>query len=77
MCQLLLETLEMKFEALPKELIKIINSIKNTETLRILHHHAMKCNTIDDFKENMRTIIKKIMLLMVTRVVKWHISIQH
>jgi flagellar biosynthesis/type III secretory pathway protein FliH len=59
MRQLLLETLEMKFEAIPKELIKIINSIKNTETLRILHHHAMKCNTIDDFRENMRTIIKK------------------
>jgi hypothetical protein len=59
MCPLLLETLEVKFEAVPKELIKTINSIKNTETLRILHHHTMKCNTIDDFKENMRTIIKK------------------
>jgi hypothetical protein len=54
--RLLLQILNIKFEKIPKNIIKKINSISNTETLEMLHRHAVLCNSIDDFEDKLNKI---------------------
>jgi len=41
---------------MPYNLIKKINSITDTDTLEMLHHHAVLCNSIEDFESNLNNI---------------------
>ena len=54
--RLLLQTLNIKFEKIPKSIIKKINSITDTETLETLHRHAVLCNSIEDFESKLNAI---------------------
>ncbi|MEK7396775.1 MAG: hypothetical protein AAB116_07540, partial [Candidatus Poribacteria bacterium] len=54
--RLLIQTLNIKFEAIPVSLIDKINSINNTETLEMLHRHAVLCNSLEDFKKKLNSL---------------------
>jgi hypothetical protein len=54
--RLLIQTLNIKFEAIPVSLIDKINSINSTETLEMLHRHAVLCNSLEDFKKNLNSL---------------------
>jgi predicted transposase YdaD len=56
--QSLLDMLEIKFETVPLRLVKAINDITDAEILRMLHRHAMKCSSTEEFEEKMRLIIE-------------------
>jgi len=56
--QSLLDMLETKFETVPLRLVKAINDITDAEILRMLHRHAMKCSSTEEFEEKMRLIIE-------------------
>ena len=58
MQKLLVDTLEIKFEIIPKTLINSINEVTDSETLRILHNIAVKCNSIEEFVEKMKLVIE-------------------
>jgi len=55
--QMLLETLEVKFETVPLRLMRQINEIQDTEALKMLHRQALKSSSIEEFQEKMRLII--------------------
>ena len=57
MRQMLLETLEVKFETVPLRLMRQINEIQDTEALKMLHRQALKSSSIEEFQEKMRLII--------------------
>jgi len=50
--------LEFKFGILPKELIKAINDITDTDALSKLHRYAMECNSIAEFEKKMKLILE-------------------
>ena len=54
--RLLIQTLNIKFEAIPVSLIDKINSINNTKTLEMLHRHAVLCNSLEDFKKKLNSL---------------------
>jgi hypothetical protein len=54
--RLLIQTLNIKFEAIPVSLIDKINSISNTETLEMLHRHAVLCSSLEDFKKKLNSL---------------------
>jgi hypothetical protein len=54
--RLLLQTLNIKFEKIPENLIEKINKITDTETLEMLHRHAVLCNSIGDFESKLNNI---------------------
>ena len=54
--RLLLQTLNIKFEKIPKSVVKKINSITDNETLEMLHRHAVLCNSIEDFENKLNAI---------------------
>ena len=56
MQRLLLQTLNIKFERIPKNMMDKINSISNTETLEMLHRHAVLCDSIEDFESKLNKI---------------------
>ena len=56
--QSLLEALETKFDAIPMRLVKAIKDITDIETLRILQHQAIKCNSVEEFSQKLRLIIE-------------------
>lgn len=51
MQQMLLETLEVKFETVPLRLMREINGIEDTEALKMLHRQALKASSIQEFQE--------------------------
>jgi len=53
----LLDVLEFKFEVIPEKLLKTINDITDADTLSKLHHYAMECNSITEFKERMLGVL--------------------
>ena len=55
--QSLFDALETKFGTIPAKLTETINDIANTEIIRILHRHAIKCNSIEEFENKMQLII--------------------
>ena len=56
--QSLLEALETKFDAIPMRLVKAIKDITDIEILRILQHQAIKCNSVEEFSQKLKLIIK-------------------
>ena len=58
MRQMLLETLEVKFETVPLRLMRQINEIQDTEALKMLHRQALKSSSIEEFQEKMRLIVE-------------------
>ena len=56
--QMLLETLEVKFETVPLRLMRQINEIQDTEALKMLHRQALKSSSIEEFREKMRLIVE-------------------
>lgn len=57
MQQLLLETLEEKFDTLPLRLVKAIHEIGDPEGLKILHRQVLRCGSLEDFEERMRSVV--------------------
>ncbi len=55
----LLDTLELRFERIPEEMVKSINNITDDEILRTLHRHAIKCASLREFKAKMKSTIGK------------------
>jgi hypothetical protein len=53
----LLDVLEFKFKVIPENLLKTINDITDTDTLSKLHHYAMECDSIIEFKEKMLSVL--------------------
>jgi len=53
----LLDVLEFKFKTIPEKLLKTINDITDTDTLSKLHHYAMECDSITEFKERMLGVL--------------------
>lgn len=52
----LLDTLEIKFEKIPKQIVEFINKIDNPEFLRSLLRNAIKYDSLDKFEEKMRLL---------------------
>lgn len=57
--RLLIQILNIRFEKIPNDLIGKINSITDTDTLEMLHHHAVLCNSIEDFESYLTSTDKK------------------
>ncbi|MDQ1327143.1 MAG: hypothetical protein QG641_423, partial [Candidatus Poribacteria bacterium] len=57
--RLLLQILKIKFETISVNLIERVNSIADTDTLEILHHHAVLCNSIEDFESKLNNVVSK------------------
>jgi predicted transposase YdaD len=53
----LLDVLEFKFKTIPEKLLKTINDITDADTLSKLHHYAMECDSITEFKERMLGVL--------------------
>jgi glycosyltransferase involved in cell wall biosynthesis len=53
----LIKALELRFEAVPKKLIDTINNITNMEILEALYIHAIKCKSIKEFEEKIKTTV--------------------
>jgi len=54
----LLDALETKYEKIPKKIAQSVNSVGNVDTLRALHRHAIKCGTLKEFEEKMKSVIE-------------------
>jgi hypothetical protein len=59
MQKFLLDTLELRFERIPEEMVKSINNITDDEILRTLHRHAIKCNSLREFEAKMKSVMGK------------------
>jgi hypothetical protein len=46
---------KIRFEIVPSNLVEAINNITDTKVLKSLQIHAIKCNTIDEFREKMKS----------------------
>ena len=57
--RLLLQILKIKFETISVSLIDRVNSIADTDTLEMLHHHAVLCNSIEDFESKLNNVVSK------------------
>jgi len=58
MQQMIIETLELRFEIAPISLIEAINDVMNVNTLRILHRYAVQSMSIKDFEGKMKAIVE-------------------
>jgi predicted transposase YdaD len=58
MQELIIKMLELKFDAIPMRLINAINEITDTETLKTLHRHAVKSESIMDFDKKMKIVLE-------------------
>ena len=47
---MILEVLKIKFGKATKEINKSINGIDSEDKLNLFHRHAIKCNSLDEFK---------------------------
>jgi hypothetical protein len=56
--QSLFDALEIKYERISEKLAETINSIEEIDALRILLRHAIKCNSLKEFEEKMRSVIE-------------------
>jgi hypothetical protein len=56
--QSLFDALEIKYEKIPEKLTETINSIDEIDALRALLRHAIKCNSLEEFEEKMRSVIE-------------------
>lgn len=57
--RLLIQILNIKFDKIPDNLMEKINSITDTDTLEMLHHHAVLCDSIEDFESYLNNIVKE------------------
>jgi len=55
--RLLTQIINIKFKNISESLMEKINDITDTDTLEILHHHAVLCNSIEDFESKLNDII--------------------
>ena len=60
--RLLLQILKIKFETISVNLIERVNSIADTDTLEMLHHHAVLCNSIEDFESKLNSVVSNVTL---------------
>ena len=58
MQQALFEALKAKFETIPARLIKTVNSITDIEILKMLQRDVIKCNSVQEFRERMKSILE-------------------
>jgi len=58
MQELIIRMLELKFDAIPMRLIKAINDIMDTETLKTVHRHAIKSESVSDFEKKMKIVLE-------------------
>ena len=56
--QMLLDALDVKFEVVPENLIEHISNITDKNILKALHHYAIKCSSLEEFEEKMKSIIE-------------------
>lgn len=52
----IIETLELKFEVVPKDLANAINNIMKIDILRELQRQAVKSESIEEFEEKIKAI---------------------
>lgn len=57
--RLLTQIINIKFKSVSENLIEKINDITDTDTLEILHHQAILCNSKEDFESKLNNIISK------------------
>jgi len=51
-----IETLELKFKVIPKNIVNAINNIVKIDILREIHREAIKCESIEEFEEKIKAI---------------------
>ncbi|HGE71486.1 TPA: hypothetical protein ENX78_11655 [Candidatus Poribacteria bacterium] len=56
--KLLFDTLELRFGKIPQRVEKSINKVTDIEKLTRLHHSAVKSETIKEFENEMKSILK-------------------
>jgi hypothetical protein len=57
--RLLTQILNIKFKKIPDNLMEKINNITDINTLEMLHYQAVLCNSIEDFENNLDSIVSK------------------
>jgi hypothetical protein len=57
MQQMIIETLELRFEIVPVDIIEAINYVMNVNTLRMIQRYAIQSGSIKDFDEKMKESI--------------------
>jgi len=56
MQQMIIETLELRFEIAPVDIIEAINDVMNVNTLRMIQRYAIQSGSIKGFEEKMKAI---------------------
>ncbi len=57
-CEVLIETLETRFDVIPRSLMDIINGVNDPALLKMLHKKAITATSLDKFKETMEAMLK-------------------
>ena len=56
--EVLIETLETRFDVIPRSLMDIINGIDDPALLKMPHKKAITATSLDKFKETMEAMLK-------------------
>ena len=56
--EVLTETLETRFDVIPRSLMDIINGIDDPALLKMLHKKAITVTSLEKFKETMEAMLK-------------------